>query len=156
MHDTSGESYAGDWEKNVRHGAGILNAEDFTYEGEFQLDRYHGAGTYICRRTLSIYAGEFGQGVQHGRGKITTKANSVMEGSFFKGKAHGPSRVVQEFDDARLTCKCNYVTGQRRGAARIECIRTRFLLILCASLLALCRVLSPPQRSLKQNETQPQ
>lgn len=140
----SGETYCGEWEKNIRHGVGILTADSFTYEGEFQLNHYHGSGTYVCLSTLTMYSGQWSEGLQHGQGKISTKESSVMEGSFVKGKAHGTARVMQEFDDETLSCQCNYVQGRRHGAARIERVCTRSLRVLVTRLLLVVFMMSRP------------
>ena len=140
----AGETYCGEWEKNVRHGVGILTADSFTYEGEFQLNHYHGSGSYVCLNTFSTYDGLWSKGFQHGQGKVSTKEGSVMEGSFVKGKAHGAAHVKQEFDDETLSCQCNYVQGRRHGAARIERVCTRFLRLVVICLLLAGFLLSGP------------
>ena len=97
--------YAGNFDHGLRDGEGILyNQEDIlynqdgkkVYEGEFQLDKYHGKGTLYYPNGKLKYTGFFDHGLRHGKGILYNQEDilhnqdgKVYEGHFQHDKYHG-------------------------------------------------------------------
>lgn len=88
----NGSKYEGDWKRfeNIlkRHGKGVFTCEEFTYEGDFEEDLFHGKG-FIKFKDGSNYIGDFRHGAITGKGKYTFVDGSTYEGAFRDGKMHG-------------------------------------------------------------------
>lgn len=82
--------YVGNFQKDVAYGPNcIQKAEDYTYEGPFDNNTFHGAGkvTYFDRfgKPTEKYIGQFHEGIKHGYGEYTWANGSSYRGSWKDG-----------------------------------------------------------------------
>jgi hypothetical protein len=71
-----------------RHGKGRYAGPHFSYEGSWECDVMHGAGTYIGSQG-AVYSGELRQGKYHGTGRYRWPDGATYEGPWVDGKLHG-------------------------------------------------------------------
>jgi hypothetical protein len=72
----------------------LLN-EDI-YNGNLQLDKFHGKGKYISHTKQSIFDGEWLDGIKHGSGKIIDICGRVHSGYWNNGKKDGRFDVLMQ------------------------------------------------------------
>jgi hypothetical protein len=88
----SGARYDGDWKRFEggirRHGRGEFATDQFTYNGDFQEDRFHGRGT-LRWAAGECYVGEFSQGDINGEGEMLFLDGSRYRGQWRSGRMHG-------------------------------------------------------------------
>jgi hypothetical protein len=88
----NGAVYEGDWkifeEGKCRHGFGAFANSGETYRGEWKRNVIHGQGTYEFANG-NIYRGEFVGGMFDGNGTYRWADTSVYEGQWYKNKMHG-------------------------------------------------------------------
>ena len=73
-----------------RHGKGRFAGPHFSYEGAWESDVMHGAGTYIGSLG-AVYSGELRMGKYHGAGRYRWPDGATYEGPWVDGKLHGPN-----------------------------------------------------------------
>jgi hypothetical protein len=75
----NGEIYAG----NIREGerkAGMLESDEFTYEGQFSDNKFQGWGQITSKANGEKMVGEFADGQYHGKGVYTWPDGRRYEG----------------------------------------------------------------------------
>jgi hypothetical protein len=89
---SSGARYDGDWKRFdgviKRHGRGEFATDEFTYDGDFQDDRFHGRGTLRWAASNS-YSGDFAWGAINGEGEMLFLDGSKYRGQWRNGRMHG-------------------------------------------------------------------
>ncbi|XP_066417348.1 radial spoke head 10 homolog B-like isoform X3 [Molothrus aeneus] len=101
----SGNTYFGQWKKNLRHGHGkmIWLKDKQEYEGEWQCGLQHGSGmhTWFLKRMemskyslLNEYAGNFVKGERHGHGAFLYSDGTMYSGEWAHNKKHGKGIFV--------------------------------------------------------------
>ncbi|NXA52244.1 R10B2 protein, partial [Nothocercus julius] len=101
----SGNTYEGQWEKNVRHGEGTMRwlTANQEYIGQWEYGIQHGFGTHIWflkRMPLSQYPlrnkyiGNFVKGDRHGHGRFIYAGGAVYDGDWVCNKKHGRGKFV--------------------------------------------------------------
>ncbi|NXD09116.1 R10B2 protein, partial [Nothocercus nigrocapillus] len=101
----SGNTYEGQWEKNVRHGEGRMRwlTANQEYIGQWEYGIQHGFGTHIWflkRMPLSQYPlrnkyiGNFVKGDRHGHGRFIYAGGAVYDGDWVCNKKHGRGKFV--------------------------------------------------------------
>ena len=87
-----GSKYEGEWKRFEgvvkRHGKGVFTTEQFTYEGDFEEDLFHGNGT-LTTQEGTVYTGDFCRGQITGKGHITFVDGSEYTGQWRNGRMHG-------------------------------------------------------------------
>ncbi len=98
-------SYIGEYLNGYFHGKGKFSSSDGrSYDGEWRFNKTNGHGTAVLLAKYQIgdaekmfigkfgslykpitYEGEWREGVQHGRGKLTFLDGSIKEGQFVHG-----------------------------------------------------------------------
>lgn len=58
-YDKAEAYYAGHWEKDVKHGSGVLNSSEEYYEGEWNHGIKHGNGYFKNKTTDVVYVGQW-------------------------------------------------------------------------------------------------
>jgi len=88
----NGAKYVGEWKRFEsvvkRHGKGVFTCNDFTYEGCFEDDLFHGRGT-LKNIDGSQYTGDFCRGTINGKGEMRFIDGSIYDGQWRDGKMHG-------------------------------------------------------------------
>lgn len=84
----SGSTYSGLFEKDARHGHGILIHALGKYVGDFLNDAKEGEGTLIFN-DASSYNGNFQKNKFHGTGTLCTKDGSIYVGNWYNGLKSG-------------------------------------------------------------------
>jgi len=80
------EIYNGEWDMDKMNGSGTYTfATGATYEGNFKENRFSGKGIYTWADG-STYDGEWRENKMHGNGIYTDKEGVKWEGKFFNGK----------------------------------------------------------------------
>mmetsp|Transcript_22131 Transcript_22131/g.48578 ORF Transcript_22131/g.48578 Transcript_22131/m.48578 type:complete len:191 (+) Transcript_22131:289-861(+) len=74
--------------ERVRHGKGKYTDGAYSYDGEFQMDQFHGQGTFVFG-SGSKYQGQFVKGVFQGRGTYTWTDGTMYEGEWANNQMHG-------------------------------------------------------------------
>ncbi|XP_036248066.1 radial spoke head 10 homolog B-like isoform X1 [Molothrus ater] len=103
----SGNTYFGQWKKNLRHGHGkmIWLKDKQEYEGEWQCGLQHGSGmhTWFLKRMemskyslLNEYAGNFVKGERHGHGTFLYSDGTMYSGEWAHNKKHGKGIFVSK------------------------------------------------------------
>jgi hypothetical protein len=95
-HDTftsaSGARYEGEWKRFEgvvkRHGKGEYTTDDFSYQGDFEEDLFHGHGT-LAWQNGEAYGGEFAKGDINGQGEMAFLDGSRYIGQWRDGRMHG-------------------------------------------------------------------
>ncbi|XP_030814092.1 radial spoke head 10 homolog B2-like [Camarhynchus parvulus] len=97
----SGNTYFGQWKKNLRHGHGkmIWQADKQEYEGEWECGLQHGSGmhTWFFKTTdtsfksplWNEYSGNFVKGERHGHGTFLYSDGTMYTGEWAHNKKHG-------------------------------------------------------------------
>lgn len=91
-----GDEYEGDFLANNITGQGIYTTRDFRYEGEMKNGAPHKFGKMINYRFNYEYEGEFWEGAQKGKGKITYMSGWTYEGDFLNNQPHGKGKRTDE------------------------------------------------------------
>ncbi|XP_014162251.1 radial spoke head 10 homolog B [Geospiza fortis] len=102
----SGNTYFGQWKKNLRHGHGkmIWQADKQEYEGEWECGLQHGSGmhTWFFKTTdtsfksslWNEYSGNFVKGERHGHGTFLYSDGTMYTGEWAHNKKHGKGIFV--------------------------------------------------------------
>ncbi|NWR68157.1 R10B2 protein, partial [Bucorvus abyssinicus] len=101
----SGNTYEGQWEKDVRHGKGRMRwlTANQEYMGQWVYGVQHGYGIHIWflkRMPVSQYLlrneyiGDFVNGERHGHGKFIYASGAVYDGEWVCNKKHGKGKFV--------------------------------------------------------------
>jgi len=95
---TNGDKYRGQYEGNMRHGAGtLLFKNGDKYEGEFQGGLQHGFGTHWVNKKGKLrmqYRGGFGFGKRQGQGILAYQDGGKYEGEWMAGKRDGQGKMI--------------------------------------------------------------
>ena len=107
--------YAGNYEKGVYSGSGILYLEDGTvlYRGMFSNGKYNGAGELY--KDDCVWSGEFRNGKLEGSGTITRNGVLLFTGNFTDDVAEGTCK--ENYDDGSLHYSGSYSGGVPHGDA---------------------------------------
>lgn len=105
--------YAGDYEKGVYSGSGVLYLEDGSvqYRGEFGNGKYNGAGELF--RDGKVWSGEFRNGDLQGSGTISRDGVVLFTGTFTDGAAEGSCK--ENYDDGSLHYSGSFSGGVPHG-----------------------------------------
>ena len=89
----SGDKYIGEFKDDNRNGQGTLDfADGDKYVGTFKDNKFHGQGIFTQRsgsRYMGEYVGEFKDGKGNGQGTLTLVDGSKYVGEFKGSKFHG-------------------------------------------------------------------
>ena len=84
--------YEGEWKRFEggikRHGKGVFTTDEFTYEGDFENDLFHGKGKLTFHEG-TVYIGDFVRGQINGEGDMTFLDGSRYKGQWRNGRMHG-------------------------------------------------------------------
>lgn len=98
VHHTNGDKYRGQYEGNLRHGAGTLYFKNGDkYEGEFKGGMQHGFGTHWVNKDGKLrmhYRGGFGYGKRQGQGILALQDGGKYEGEWMAGKRDGQGKMI--------------------------------------------------------------
>ncbi len=90
----SGESYSGEFKKNLFHGQGVFtNSDKKSYSGEFIKGEFTGAGTTTSEDEGSL-VGQFKNWQAHGLGFRTDKKGNQWRGAFEDGQLNGKGEFI--------------------------------------------------------------
>ena len=84
--------YIGNFSHNLREGTGIYETSDYTYDGEWRNDAFNGFGRKIYRDKnafIKHFAGEFVDGIIHGRGTTVYYNGDKEKATYIEGKRNG-------------------------------------------------------------------
>lgn len=88
-------SEAGEEERRVKHGKGIMRWPDGKqYEGDFKFDNMDGEGS-MSWPDGAMYVGQYRNNLKEGIGKLTFPDGSRFEGNFYRGQRHGEMLYVK-------------------------------------------------------------
>uniref|UniRef100_A0A8C3MBL9 Uncharacterized protein n=1 Tax=Geospiza parvula TaxID=87175 RepID=A0A8C3MBL9_GEOPR len=116
----SGNTYFGQWKKNLRHGHGkmIWQADKQEYEGEWECGLQHGSGmhTWFFKTTdtsfksplWNEYSGNFVKGERHGHGTFLYSDGTMYTGEWAHNKKHGKVSIGRTTDSSRANCPALY------------------------------------------------
>eukprot|EP00698_Gefionella_okellyi_P024955 TRINITY_DN8986_c0_g1_i1.p1 TRINITY_DN8986_c0_g1~~TRINITY_DN8986_c0_g1_i1.p1 ORF type:complete len:736 (-),score=184.45 TRINITY_DN8986_c0_g1_i1:34-2241(-) len=96
----TGEKYEGDWRGGKQHGKGkFVSAHgNLTYVGDWADGVRHGYGTNVKRfgdsADLETYSGEWHNGLQTGRGRLTYRNRDEYTGEFLNGLPDGTGTLI--------------------------------------------------------------
>ena len=104
--------YDGQWVHGKKCGYGIqIYRSDFSYEGEWFDDQYHGHG--ILKQTHnSKYEGDFVHGLRHGRGTQTFPNGDIYGGRWIHDQQSGYG--VMKYHD-RTVYEGDWISNTRQG-----------------------------------------
>ena len=92
FHTSNNGKYEGEWKRFdgviKRHGKGIYSCPEFTYEGDFEEDQFHGIGV-ITFANGRKYTGQFENGQITGDGEMIFEDQSIYNGQWYQGSMHG-------------------------------------------------------------------
>lgn len=95
--------YEGEWQRFEtgvkRHGKGKLITSEFTYEGDFYEDAFHGKGKMEFSDG-SVYEGDFLNGSITGTGKMKFSDGSVYEGEWRDGRMNGRGSFITVLNES--------------------------------------------------------
>jgi len=91
-----GRKYEGQWLGDFRHGRGREESRfgDFTYDGEFQNDKYEGQGI-MAWANGSRYTGQFVNNLKHGKGREWYGQGDRYQGEYKNGNIDGRGEYVK-------------------------------------------------------------
>jgi len=94
----TGDSYAGDWLHNRKHGFGTMTwANGKKYQGDFRNGKRDGTGTLWLMKDgnlRKVYSGYWKEGRRHGVGVHFDQEGNKYEGSWFAGKKCGHGKLL--------------------------------------------------------------
>ena len=108
-----GSRYDGEWEANVQHGSGTLDAAGVAYSGEWRAGRRHGKGKLQLFGRY-VYQGEWRNDRRCGAGSETDVSGGTFAGAFdANGARHGAGTVTHSQTNLRVkaTWKNNKPVG---------------------------------------------
>jgi hypothetical protein len=112
----NGDSYAGDWLHNKKHGFGTQTWSDGgKYQGDWKSGARDGTGTlWVSERgkLRKAYTGLWQRNKPHGTGVFYDEAGSKYEGQFFCGLQEGRGKLVYANGDCY---EGEFVGGKRSG-----------------------------------------
>ncbi|UKK00196.2 MORN motif repeat containing protein [Theileria orientalis] len=85
----------GEWINDRRHGFGRLEAQGYSYVGDFRLNKYHGNGTMVFKNGVKL-KGEFRNGKFEGKGIMNLPDGSIRMGTFKNGVITGVCSVIDK------------------------------------------------------------
>lgn len=88
-----GSKYIGSVYDDKPSGHGILEGDDYIYEGYFLNGKYHGKGQETLH-SGQTYNGDWIKGKKHGDGELITNTGSKYVGSFKNNKYHGFGTMI--------------------------------------------------------------
>lgn len=84
LYDSDGKLvYSGEWQDDKKHGKGILELNNETYEGDFHRDKRDGRGT-IRYPDGTRFDGDFKKDMKNGEGKYFDPKGKVKKVAFFE------------------------------------------------------------------------
>lgn len=91
-HDTR---FKGNFHLGKKHGQGVLTntSEEWTYEGEFKQDQFHGLGMFN-KEEGEKFNGEFKNGKKHGYGCCENPDGTIYDGQWENDKPHGEGSMT--------------------------------------------------------------
>lgn len=95
-YSSSKGKYEGDFQLDNFHGKGVLTFSDGSkYEGEFKDSKFHGKGIFMDKDGNILYDGEYQNDLRYGKGKSAKIAafGEFYEGEFKNGKYHGRGQL---------------------------------------------------------------
>lgn len=98
------ESYEGEWNQDARHGAGTQSWEDGRlYVGKFRDGKFHGFGRmeWSTPQGMMAYEGEYCDDVKHGEGKYCWPDGRIYDGQWVDGARTGKATLINPRGDRR-------------------------------------------------------
>uniref|UniRef100_K3WS49 MORN repeat-containing protein 3 n=1 Tax=Globisporangium ultimum (strain ATCC 200006 / CBS 805.95 / DAOM BR144) TaxID=431595 RepID=K3WS49_GLOUD len=87
------KQFAGDWQRDQRHGLGTFFHEDGSrYEGFWANNKREGDGRMLYGSDRSVYEGQWSGNVRSGRGTLTLVNGDIYDGYWLNDKKEGPGR----------------------------------------------------------------
>lgn len=94
-----GTTYVGSWERNKRHGRGVLTGKDgAVYDGEFVEHDQTGRGI-LTRTNGASYEGVWLKGERHGEGVMQWPSGTVYKGEWQHNSFEGQGSLLAKFGD---------------------------------------------------------
>ncbi|XP_053813088.1 radial spoke head 10 homolog B-like isoform X2 [Vidua chalybeata] len=139
----SGNTYFGQWKKNLQHGRGKMTwlTDNQEYEGQWECGVQHGSGMHTCflkRMEMSQYplqnkyVGDFVKGERHGRGTFLYADGAMYSGEWVHNKKHGkkgpqslmPWERLLFWDQILIWIYCHCLSCSQRKTERKKCNNT--------------------------------
>eukprot|EP01114_Cavostelium_apophysatum_P017547 TRINITY_DN5242_c0_g1_i2.p1 TRINITY_DN5242_c0_g1~~TRINITY_DN5242_c0_g1_i2.p1 ORF type:complete len:225 (+),score=44.49 TRINITY_DN5242_c0_g1_i2:116-790(+) len=115
LQNPEGDSYVGQWKRNLRHGIGrATSADGSVYRGEFRFNNQHGKGMLISSDG-DRYFGDWKVGMQNGVGTYVWSSGSKYTGDWANGDPHGSGT----WEDTTSKYIGSWFKGKREGRGKI-------------------------------------
>eukprot|EP01012_Entosiphon_sulcatum_P022082 TRINITY_DN2699_c0_g1_i1.p1 TRINITY_DN2699_c0_g1~~TRINITY_DN2699_c0_g1_i1.p1 ORF type:complete len:197 (+),score=16.21 TRINITY_DN2699_c0_g1_i1:171-761(+) len=89
MRYANGTVYDGEWKEDKWEGQGKYIGTEYSYEGEFSDNSFHGFGRMFWFRSRDSYEGEFLTGERNGTGTYKWASGASYTGLWENGRKHG-------------------------------------------------------------------